>query len=219
MSVDLRTRYLGLELRSPIVASAALRQRRHGPRRPPGGGRRRGVVLPSLFEEQVVHEQVGLSAALDDGTGQFAEASGYFPDDRPAHRRRRALPTAIQRIKDGTSVPIIGSLNASTRRGWVRYARLIQDAGADALELNLYRVACDPGRSAAAVERPTSTSSRPCASRSPSRSPSSSRRTTRRSPGSPTRRCAPGPTAWSCSTASTSRTSTWRPWRSCRGST
>ena len=153
MSVDLRTRYLGLQLRSPIVASAAPGNAdlAHAVRLEQAGVG--AIVLPSLFEDEVVHEQVGLSAALDHGTGQFAEASGYFPAiDRITDASER-YAMAILRIKDRTSVPIVGSLNASTMRGWARYARLIEDAGADALELNLYRVACDPGRSAAAVEQ------------------------------------------------------------------
>ena len=79
MSADLRTRYLGLELRSPIVASAAPGNAdlAHAVRLEQAGVG--AIVLPSLFEDEVVHEQVGLSAALDHGTGQFAEASGYFP--------------------------------------------------------------------------------------------------------------------------------------------
>jgi dihydroorotate dehydrogenase (fumarate) len=153
MSADLRTRYLGLELRSPIVASAAPANGdlAHAVRLEEAGVG--AIVLPSLFEDEVVHEQVGLSAALDHGTGQFAEASGYFPHiDRISDASER-YATAITRLKARVQVPIIGSLNASTSLGWVRYARLIEDAGADALELNLYRVACDPERSAASVEQ------------------------------------------------------------------
>ena len=153
MSVDLRTRYLGLELRSPIVASAAPHNAdlAHAQRLEQAGVG--AIVLPSLFEDEVVHEQVGLSSALDHATDQFAEASGYFPAIERFTDASERYASAILRIKGRTSIPIIGSLNASTPKGWVRYSRLIQDAGADALELNLYRVACDPARSAAAMEQ------------------------------------------------------------------
>ena len=153
MSVDLRTRYLGLELRSPIVASAAPRNTEldHAVRLEEAGVG--AIVLPSLFEDEVVHEQVELSAALDSVSDQSAEASTYFPAiDRITDAADR-YATALQRIKAATTVPIIGSLNASTPRGWGRYAQLIEDAGADAIELNLYRVACDSERSATSVEQ------------------------------------------------------------------
>ncbi len=153
MSVDLGTRYLGLDLRSPIVASAAPGNTNlaHVLRLEAAGVG--AIVLPSLFEDEVIHEQVGLSDALDDATGQFVEASGYFPTIDAITDASERYATALLRLKVRTSVPIIGSLNASTPRGWVRYAQLIQDAGADAIELNLYRVACDRERSAAVVEQ------------------------------------------------------------------
>jgi dihydroorotate dehydrogenase (fumarate) len=152
MTVDLRTRYLGLELRSPIVASAAPHNAE-----PVTAGRleRAGVgaiVLPSLFEEEILAEEIELNRSLDQGTEQFAEALAYFPAiDRFVGAADRYL-TALHRVKAQASVPIIASLNADSTGGWIRYARSIQDAGADALELNLYRVAADPRRTAAELE-------------------------------------------------------------------
>ena len=153
MNVDLRTRYLGLDLRSPVVASAAPNNTdlAHALRLEDAGVG--AIVLPSLFEDEVVHEQVGLSASLDEGAGQYAEASGYFPAIHRFTDASERYATAIVRLKARTSVPIIGSLNASSPDGWVRYAKLIEDAGADAIELNLYRVACERDRSAAAFEQ------------------------------------------------------------------
>ena len=152
MTVDLRTRYLGLELRSPIVASAAPHNDE-----PATAGRleRAGVgaiVLPSLFEEEILAEENELNRSLEQGTDQFAEALDYFPAvDGFVGAADRYL-AALERVKAQAAVPIIASLNAHSAGGWVRYARLIQDAGADALELNLYRVAADPRRSAAEME-------------------------------------------------------------------
>jgi dihydroorotate dehydrogenase (fumarate) len=153
MSVDLRTRYLGFQLRSPIVASAApqnaipsIAERLERS----GAG---AIVLPSLFEEEVIHEQVGLTSALEQGTEAFAEALDYFPAVDTLVDAAERYVTSLTAIKARTSVPIIASLNARTHAGWVRFARLMADAGADALELNLYHVAADRHRAAADIER------------------------------------------------------------------
>jgi dihydroorotate dehydrogenase (fumarate) len=149
MSVDLRTTYLGLDLRSPIVASAA-----------PHNGEpatallleRAGVgaiVLPSLFEEEILAEQFELDRALDQGTEQFAEALDYFPAVDPYLSAADRYITSLERVKARVGVPVIASLNASTAGGWVDYARRIEAAGADALELNLYHMTADPSRTAA----------------------------------------------------------------------
>jgi len=153
MSADLRTRYLGLELRSPIVASAAphnadpvvaARLERAGVG---------AIVLPSLFEDEVLHEEVGLSRALEQGTEAFAEALDYFPNVAAYENAADRYLASLARIKAITTVPIVASLNAKTLAGWERYARLMADAGADALELNLYHVAADRYRSGADIER------------------------------------------------------------------
>ena len=150
--VDLTTNYLGLHLRSPIVASAspitrdlAAVQRLEAA----GAG---AIVLPSLFEEEIVYEEIQLNRALEAGSNHFAEALDYFPAvDDFADAGQRYL-TDLECIKDQCTIPVIGSLNATSTGGWIRYARLIEDAGADALELNLYRVAADPYRTATEME-------------------------------------------------------------------
>jgi dihydroorotate dehydrogenase (fumarate) len=147
MTIDLTTRYLGLDLRSPIVASAAPHNAD-----PDMAARleRAGVgaiVLPSLFEEEIVAEEIALTHSLEQGTEQFAEALSYFPAVGSFVGAADRYLAALERVKANASVPIIASLNATTAGGWVRYARAIEDAGADALELNLYHVSADPGRS------------------------------------------------------------------------
>jgi dihydroorotate dehydrogenase (fumarate) len=110
------------------------------------------IVLPSLFEEEIVAEEIGLSRSLEQGTEQFAEALSYFPAVNSFVGAADRYLAAIKRLKARAGVPIIASLNASTAGGWVRYARAIEDAGADGLELNLYRVAADPRRTAFEME-------------------------------------------------------------------
>jgi len=152
MTVDLRTRYLGLELRSPIVASASpLTGDATSARRLDEAGVG-AIVLPSLFEEEILNDEIGLNKSLETGAGQFAEALEYFPtvDSLPGVGDRYLAN--LTAIKAASSVPVIASLNATSAGGWVRYAKLVQEAGADALELNLYRVAADPSKTAAEMD-------------------------------------------------------------------
>lgn len=152
MTVDLHTRYLGLDLRSPIVASASpLTGDPDGARRLEQAGAA-AIVLPSLFEEEILHEEIQLNYALEAGSEHFAEALDYFPGIASFASAGDHYLARLQKIKAQSSVPVIASLNATTVGGWVRYATLMQDAGADALELNLYHVATDPSRTAADME-------------------------------------------------------------------
>jgi dihydroorotate dehydrogenase (fumarate) len=152
VTVDLRTRYLGLELRSPIVASAAPHNGEPAMARRLEAAGVGAIVLPSLFEEEILAEELELNRSLEQGTEHFAEALDYFPAvDTFVGAADRYL-ARLERVKSLVGVPVIASLNASTTGGWVRHARRIQDAGADALELNLYHVAADPRRTATDVE-------------------------------------------------------------------
>jgi dihydroorotate dehydrogenase (fumarate) len=152
LTIDLRTRYLGLELSSPIVASAAPH---NGEPEMAGRLERSGagaIVLPSLFEEEILSEEIELDRSLEQGTEHFAEALDYFPAvGRFVGAADRYL-ASLERVKAQAAVPIIASLNATSAGGWIRYAQRIQEAGADALELNLYHVAADPRRTAAEME-------------------------------------------------------------------
>lgn len=150
--IDLSTRYLGLDLRSPIVASASPLNRDPDTVARIEGAGAAAIVLPSLFEEEILHEETQLSQALEAGSEHYAEALDYFPAVDGFADPGASYLADLERIKARSSVPVIGSLNATSAGGWVRYAKLIADAGADALELNLYYVAADPGRNAADME-------------------------------------------------------------------
>jgi dihydroorotate dehydrogenase (fumarate) len=152
MTVDLQTRYLGLELRSPIVASAAPHNADPVMARRLERAGVGAIVLPSLFEEEILAEEIELTRSLEQGTEVFAEALDYFPAVDSFTGAADRYLAALARVKASAAVPIIASLNASSVGGWVTHARRIEDAGADALELNLYHVAADPRRSAADME-------------------------------------------------------------------
>lgn len=150
--VKLSTRYLGLSLRSPIVASASPLTGEPGQLRRLGGAGVGAVVLPSLFEEEVLAEEVGFAAAVEQGSGVFHEAFEYFPDLSAEKGVADRYLASLERAKAEVEVPVIASLNATSSGGWTRYARLLGRAGADALELNLYFVSADPRRGAADIE-------------------------------------------------------------------
>jgi dihydroorotate dehydrogenase (fumarate) len=152
VTVDLRTTYLGLELRSPLVASPSPLTRELDSVLQLVAAGAAAIVLPSLFEEEIVHEELELNRSLEAGADQFAEALDYFPNIEPFAGVGDRYLTRLRRIKAAAGVPVIASLNATTAGGWVRYAGLMQEAGADALELNLYHLAADPARSAAVME-------------------------------------------------------------------
>ena len=152
MTVDLRTRYLGLELHSPIVASASPLNGEPATAQLVERSGAGAIVLPSLFEEEVLAEELELNRSLEQGTEAFAEALDYFPAVGSFVGAADRYLDRLGRIKAQARVPIIASLNATTAGGWVSYARRIQEAGADALELNLYHVAADPRRTASDME-------------------------------------------------------------------
>jgi dihydroorotate dehydrogenase (fumarate) len=149
---DLRTTYLGLPLRSPIVASAGPLTRELATARRLEAAGVGAIVLPSLFEEEIVHEEVDLSFALEAGAENFPEALEYFPRFAELDSVLDRYLTTISELKDALDIPVIASLNATTTGGWVRYGELLANAGADAIELNLYRLAADPEPRAADVE-------------------------------------------------------------------
>ena len=151
--IDLSTRYLGLELASPLVASASpLCETIDNLRRMQDAGAG-AVVLHSLFEEQIEVESRALHRSLSYGTESYAEAVSYFPDLYRHNLGPDGYLEHVRRAKKALSIPVIGSLNAVSTGGWVSFARLIQDAGADALELNMSYIPTDPALSAADVEQ------------------------------------------------------------------
>lgn len=149
---DLTTEYLGLVLRSPIVASAGPSTRSLDSMASLEDHGVGAVVLPSMFEEQIVLEAQSIHATLEAGTDSFGEAGDWFPPLPTYDVGPDRYLLRVEQAKARLAVPVIASLNASSVGGWVRYATLLEQAGADALELNLYEVHVDPSRSAAEVE-------------------------------------------------------------------
>jgi dihydroorotate dehydrogenase (fumarate) len=151
--IDLATTYLGLQLRNPLVASASpLSENLDNIRRMEDEGAA-AVVMHSLFEEQVRLESYELDRFLGEGTESFPEALTYLPDVNRYNRGPDGYLEHLFRAKKAVAIPVIGSLNGVSPGGWTKYARKMEQAGADALELNLYYVPTDPGLSAADIER------------------------------------------------------------------
>ncbi len=144
MSADLSTRYLGLELRNPIVPSAStLSSRIDNLKRLQDAGAA-AVVMQSLFEEQIEREELEINRVLEAGVESFPEALTFFPELEDYNTGPNAYLRHLEQSKKELEIPVIGSLNGVSAGGWVQYAKLIQDAGADALELNVYFLATDP---------------------------------------------------------------------------
>lgn len=154
MAVDLTTEYLGLRLENPLIASSSpITGRLDGLRRLEDAGVA-AVVLPSLFEEQLEHEESEINRVREAGSETFAEAvGGYFPELPQVKSKTEEQLELIREAKAALGIPVIASLNGHTKGGWVEYARAVQEAGADALELNLYFVPADVDRSGAEVEQ------------------------------------------------------------------
>ena len=151
--IDLTTTYLGLRLRTPLVASASpLSQELDGIRNLEDAGAS-AIVLYSLFEEQLRQESFELEHHLAEGTDSFAEAASFFPQPAEFHVGPEGYLKHIQRAKKAVSVPIIASLNGTTVGGWTQYARQIEQAGADALECNIYSIPTDPDLPSIEVEQ------------------------------------------------------------------
>ncbi|HEX4978925.1 MAG TPA: dihydroorotate dehydrogenase-like protein [Acidimicrobiales bacterium] len=152
MTADLTTTYLGLTLSSPIVASASpLTGELDTARRIADAGAA-AVVMPSLFEEEILRDEVDLNRALEAGAEHFAEALDYFPDIDVITTVADRYVETLAALKAAVGVPVIASLNATSPGGWIRYASRLAEAGADAIELNLYTVAADPRRSGIDIE-------------------------------------------------------------------
>jgi dihydroorotate dehydrogenase (fumarate) len=151
--IDISTRYLGLALKSPLVVSSnPLCESVDNIRRFEDGGVG-AVVLPSLFEEQLTLESRTLDSNLWRGTESFPESLSYFPDVGNYNLGPEGYLELIRRSKESVSIPVIASLNGISPGGWTYYGRLMAEAGADAIELNIYTVATDPGMPAARMER------------------------------------------------------------------
>ena len=156
--VDLTTNYLGLTLKNPLVASASpLSQKIEIVRQLEDAGVS-AVVMYSLFEEQIIADSLRLHRDLSQGTDSFAEAMTYLPDLTAYSDLRQynigpeVYVENLYNLKRAVEIPVIGSLNGITNGGWIEYAHKIQEAGADALELNIYNLPTDPEMTSSALE-------------------------------------------------------------------
>ena len=151
--IDLSTTYLGLKLRTPLVPSASpLTHELDNIRRLEDAGAS-AIVLYSIFEEQLRQESAELDERLSAGTESFAESLSYFPQASEYHMGPEGYLEHIRKAKASVKIPIIASLNGSTAGGWTSYAKKIEQAGADAIECNIYSIPADMGASGNDIEQ------------------------------------------------------------------
>jgi dihydroorotate dehydrogenase (fumarate) len=151
--MDLTTRYLGMTLRTPLVPSASPLSDDLGRIRKMEDAGASAIVLHSLFEEQLTRESEALQHHLMYGTESFAEALSYLPEPEEFHIGPEEYLSHIRKAKEAVRIPIIASLNGSSIGGWVDHAKKMQQAGADALELNVYYIPADLDKTAIDVEQ------------------------------------------------------------------
>jgi len=153
--MNLATKYLGLQLAHPIVASASpLSATLDGMRQLEDAGAA-AVVMASLYEEQIRAEDTAYALYTEQGSDSQAEASSYFPDLPDYDSGVSGHLDTLRRASDALDIPVIASLNGTTTEGWIDYARALEDAGAAAIELNVYSIPVDPTVSGAEIERRT----------------------------------------------------------------
>jgi dihydroorotate dehydrogenase (fumarate) len=151
--MDLSTTYLGLRLPNPLIASASpLTAEIDSIRRLEDAGAA-AIVLHSLFEEQITHEQMELAHLTSQMTESYAESLSWFPEPDDYRNGPEEYLALVHKAKLAVKTPVIASLNGTTTGGWTAYAEKLAQAGADALELNIYHVATNPNETGAAVEQ------------------------------------------------------------------
>ena len=150
--IDLSTKYLGLALKNPLVVSPSPLCQDVDRIRAMEDAGAAAVVLHSLFEEQIVLEALTLEQGLTAGAESYAEAASYLPDVHTYRLGPEAYLEHVRKAKAAVDIPVIASLNGTSVGTWTRYAKMAEQAGADALELNIYYVATDPAQTAAELE-------------------------------------------------------------------
>jgi dihydroorotate dehydrogenase (fumarate) len=150
---DLRTKYLGLDLKSPLLASASPLSESVDHIKRLEDHQIAGVVLPSLFEEQLEIESMSVDYDLARGTESFPESANFFPDLQTYNLGPDGYLELIRHAKESADIPIIASLNGISDGGWLQYAKLMEQAGADAIELNIYSITTDPAVNSSEVEQ------------------------------------------------------------------
>jgi dihydroorotate dehydrogenase (fumarate) len=151
--MDLTTHYLGLVLKSPLIASSSPLNREIGNIRLLEDHGAAAVVLPSIFEEQIEQEVAEIERFTSVGVDSFAEALSYFPPAAAHHAGPSRYLETIRQARDAVDIPVIASLNGTTNTGWTQYSRVIEEAGADAIELNIFFIPADPLLSGRDVEQ------------------------------------------------------------------
>jgi len=151
--MDTRTTYLGMELKHPIMPSASPLSRSTDTIRRLEDNGASAVVMHSLFEEQITLESEQLDHYLSYFTDAFAEALSWYPEQQDYNVGPEEYLENVRKAKDAVDIPVIGSLNGISTGGWIEYAAGIEEAGADALELNVYYIPTDPEMSGTDVER------------------------------------------------------------------
>jgi len=149
---DLTTSWLGLSLKSPIVVSASPISKEPAAAQAAIDAGAGAVVMYSLFEEQLAHQQMAAHRFFDTHTDGDAEARTFLPDSDVFSLDAEPYVRHLEALKKRLSVPVVASLNGTTPGGWTAYAKRLEGAGADAIELNLYEVATSPDESSAAIE-------------------------------------------------------------------
>ena len=150
--MDLSTKYMGLSLKSPLVVSPSPLTEDVGNIKQMEDAGAAAVVIHSLFAEQLMAESEELDAALTQGTDSFAEALSYFPEMGEYKLGPDGYIELIRKAKEAVGIPIIGSLNGVSTGGWIEYAKAIEEAGADALELNIYYLPTSPSVTSAQLD-------------------------------------------------------------------
>ena len=151
--VDLSTKYLGFKLRNPLVASASAISKKNDRVKAMEDAGIGAVVMYSLFEEEIYHESKALNYYLEAHTYSFPEALTWFPEFDHYNLGPEKYLNQIETLKKQLTIPLIASLNGNTGGGWVKYAKKMEDAGADALELNIYYIPTDPNLESSVLEQ------------------------------------------------------------------
>lgn len=149
---NLSTTYLGLPLKNPLVASASPLSKKIDRAKKLEEAGISAIVMYSLFEEQIIHESLELDHFLNRGSDSFAEALSYLPDGGLYGISPEKYLNQVAGLKKALTIPVIGSLNGVSKGGWTNYARRIEEAGADALELNMYYIPTDPNMTSSDIE-------------------------------------------------------------------
>lgn len=153
--MNLKTQYLGLDLKSPLVASPSPLMQDLDNIKKFEDAHVSAVVLHSLYEEEIRLEREALMHHLEYGTESYAEALSFFPEQEVFYAKTDAYLEHISKAREAVDIPVIASLNGSSQGGWIKFAKKMEEAGASAIELNIYQVPTDPNQSGSEVEQMT----------------------------------------------------------------